>query len=286
MKQVHFIITNYADSDISKIPFNEYDEICETHGYEASYYIVSNKKQAECERAQSFVFENDNENSAISRALTGLSGSVVVMSAKYMDRVDVIEEFIEALSYNCHVVRVKRAFRGIASVVGDALGVVYNIFVKLFTGAHDVMCVKNFVAFSGVVLELINMFPNKYGLMANSNFLANLNTHEILIDEEFKPVRNKLAYKRELVFGIITSILSVACLVLVLTIKLSLNVVLWLIIGMLVFALLGATFCSKNALDNKMLCKTKKSKVKKTEQNDKQDGAQEGNVQEEKQEEN
>ena len=213
-----------------------------------------------------FVFEKDNENAAISKSLTGLKGSVVVLSTAYMDRLDVLEQFLLALYSKCHIVRVKRAFRGIASVVGEFAGKIYNIFVKLFTGAQDVACIKNFVAFNDVILELVNMFPNKFGIISNSNFVANVNAHEVMVEAEFKCERGKLAYVFELILGVLFSVLSVACLVLTFCLKLRLNTILWLIIGLLVFALLGATFCSKNALDNKMLCKTKKCKEDKPKQ--------------------
>lgn len=266
MRDIHFVITNYSDLDISKIPFDKYDELCDRFDCNPSYYIVSNKKQAECEKAVSMVFENDNENSAISKALTGLKGRVIILSTVYMDRLDVLEEFLHALSSGCHFVRVRRAFRGIASVVSEFAGKIYNIFVKQFTGARDVECIKNFVAFNEVVLELINLFPNKFGIIANSNLLANLNVHEVMVEAEFKCEKNKLSFVGELIFGIIFSLLSVASLVLIFCLPLKLNTILWLLIAVLVFALLGATFCSKNALDNKMLCKTKKSKNKNTKQ--------------------
>lgn len=266
MKEIHFVITNYSNLDISKIPFDKYDELCSNYGYEPNYYIVANKKQAECDRALVLPFENENENAAISKALTGLKGSVIVLSTAYMDRLDIVEGFLHGLAEKHHVVRVRRAFRGIPSVIGEFFSKIYNVFVKLLTGAQDVLCVKNLVAFNGVILEMINLFPNKFGLISNSNFLGNLNVFELMAEPEFKVERKRLDYKFELIVGVICSLLSLASLALIFILPFSINGILWLLISVLVFALLGVTFCSKNVLDNKMLCKTKKSKNKKAKQ--------------------
>ena len=265
MKEIHFIITNYSNQDISKIPFDKYDELCYNYGFEPNYYIVASKKQEECNRALCMAFEHDNENSAISKALTGLKGNVIVMSSRYADRLDILEQFLQGLLERHHLIRVRHAFRGIISIISEACSKVYNIFVRLLTGAQDVLCIKNFVAFNNVVLEMINMFPNKFGLISNSNFLGNLNVGEVMVEAEFKAERSKIAFKFELILGILFSLISVASLALIFILPFSFNTILWLLIAVLVFALLGVTFTSKNVLDNKMLCKTKKEKKSKQE---------------------
>ncbi len=263
MKQIQFIITNFGNRDIKQIPFDKYDSVCEQLEYSPCYSIISNVKQEACEHAVSMVFEGESENGAISKSVNGLNCPVVVLSTAYADRVDIITALLSAIKDGYHMARVKKMFNGVVSILEEIFSKFYNAFVKLFTGAHDCRCIPNLYAFDETVLKLINMFPSKMALMCNSNFLGNLNVAEFPIVPEFKVEKRKLAYKRDLILGLASFVLSIASLVVALFVPLSLSPVLWLIISFLLFALIGIILISKNVLDNKMFIKVNK-KLEKT----------------------
>lgn len=193
-------------------------------------------------------------NTAIMKELENADfDNVMVTNIKYTREFNILENMLDKSTIpNTDVVHVQKKKLGFFGEFTNLTKSLYNKIVKMFTNSLDNLYIRNCIIFNKLVLDIMKDFPNKSGIIMETTNLGAVHTEIVNVDNTFKKAKLKPSTISQFAISSIICLISLALFVIICSVKMNLDALLWVIILCITTGVMGVIFVNYAILQEKI----------------------------------